>query len=147
MKNIKRVAKKLVKFYEDEKKNLPLIPLKNGALEYKNYLIKQDSKEKWAVYLLKGKRLEFVDKFNLKSSACMAARHYDRNDIMGVKEIHIIDSGYWNNHVDSEFFRYRFKTTKDSDKRDLFLWRWEITNQRAKFYKGKITTAFTHAFR
>jgi hypothetical protein len=145
--NIKRAATKLVKLYEEAKDALPLIPLSNGAVGYKNYVIKQDHRGGWSVYQSRGKRLEFIDRFNLKSSACMAAKHYNYNNIMGTKEIHMIDSGYWNNHVDSEIFKQRYKTTKDPDRRDLFLWRWEITDQRAKFYKSKITTAFTHAFR
>jgi hypothetical protein len=145
--NIKRAAKKLAKIYEEEKVALPLVPLSNGAVAYKNYVIKQDNKGRWVVYLVNGKHLDFIDSFNLKSSACMAAKHYGNNNIMGAKEVHSIDSGYWYNHIDSEIFKHRFKTAKDPEKRDLFLWRWEITNQRAKFYRGKITTAFTHAFR
>ena len=145
--NIKRAATKLAKLYEEAKDALPLIPLSKGAVGYKNYVIKQDSKGSWSVYVLKGKRLDFIDKFNLKSSACMAAKYHNNNNIMGAKEVHLIDLGYWHNHVDSEIFKYRFQTTKDPSKRDLFLWRWEITDQRAKYYKKKITTAFTHAFR
>jgi hypothetical protein len=145
--NIKRAASKLAKLYEEEKDNLPLVPLNNGSVAYKNFVIKQDKQGYWAVYKSKGHRLEYLDKFNLKSSACMAAKHFDRGNIMGAIEVHNLDSGYWNNHIDSEIFKYRFKHTKDVDRRDNFLWRWELTNQRAKFYKGKITSAFTHAFR
>lgn len=145
--NIKKAASKLAKLYEEEKDNLPLLPLENGAVAYKNYVIKQTKQGYWAVYKTNGSRLDFIDKFNLKSSACMAARHYSRGDIMGTVDVHNLDSGYWNNHIDSEIFKYRFKHTKDLDRRDIFLWRWQLTDQRAKYYKQKITVAFTHAFR
>ena len=81
--NIKRAATKLVKLYEEAKDALPLIPLSNGAVGYKNYVIKQDSKGGWSVYTVNGRNLDFVDRFNLKSSACMAAKHYNNNNIMG----------------------------------------------------------------
>lgn len=145
--NIKRAASKLAKLYEEEKDNLPLVPLENGAVSYKNYIIKQDKQGYWAVYKKNNQRLSYLDKFNLKSSACMAARYFSINNIMGSIELHNLDSGYWNNHTDSEIFKYRFKHTKDTDRRDLFLWRWQVTDQRAKFYKQKITAAFSHAFR
>jgi hypothetical protein len=145
--NIKKAASKLAKLYEEEKANLPLLPLENGAVAYKNYVIKQDKQGYWAVFKNNNHKLNYVDKFNLKSSACMAARHHSRNDIMGTAEIRNLDSGYWNNHMDSEIFKYRFKNTKDVERRDLFLWRWQITDQRAKFYKQRITAAFSHAFR
>ncbi len=145
--NIKRAASKLAKLYEEEKDNLPLVPLENGAVAYKDFVIKQNKQGLWAVYRKSNSRLDYIDQFNLKSAACMAARHYSRNDIMGTAEVHNLDSGYWHNHIGSEIFKYRFKNTKDVDRRDLFLWRWEMTSQRAKFYKQKITTAFTHAFR
>jgi len=146
--NIKQAALKLAKLYEEEKNNLlPLVPLGKGTIAYKDYVIKQNKQGYWSIYKKTPQRLEYLDKFNLKSAACTAARCYSRNDIMGSKELHILDSGYWNNYVDSELFKHRFKTTKDMDRRDLFLWRWQITDQRAKYYKQKITAAFTYAFR
>lgn len=145
--NIKKAASKLAKLYEEEKNNLPLVPLSNGSVAYKDYVIKQNNQGYWCVYKSIGKRLDYVDQFNLKSSACMAARHYDRSNIMGANEIRNLDYGYWNNHMDSEIFKFRFKNTKDIDRRDIFLWRWQLTDQRAKFYKNKITMAFSHAFR
>lgn len=145
--NIKNAAKKLAKIYEEEQKSIPLVPLSNGAIGYKNYVVKQNSKGRWCVYLVNGKHLDFIDSFNLKSSACMAAKYYYFNNIIGTQEIHNLDSGYWYNHIDSEIFKYRFKTAQSSDRRDIFLCRWELTSQRAKFYKQKITAAFTHAFR
>jgi hypothetical protein len=145
--NIKKAATKLAKLYEEEKDHLPLIPLDNGSLGYKNYIIKKDRQGNWAVYQKSGHTLRFLDKFNLKSSACMAAKYYDRNNIMGTHEVRNLDNGYWNNQVDSEIFKHYFDKTKDLEKRDIFLWRWELTSQRAKFYKEKITSAFKVTFR
>jgi hypothetical protein len=145
--NIKKAATKLAKLYEEEKGNLPLMPLDNGAVGYKNYIIKKDKQGSWAVYQNLGTKLRFLDKFNLKSSACMAAKFYDRNNINGTYDIRDLDNGYWSNQVDSEIFKYYFDRTKDPEKRDIFLWRWELTSQRAKFYKDKITSAFKVTFR
>ena len=77
----------------------------------------------------------------------MGAKYHSNNNIMGMVETHNLDNGYWNNHLDSEIFKYYIKKTTDSDRKDNYLWRWEVTNDRAKVYKNKITSAFTQAFR
>lgn len=145
--NIRRAAHKLEKFYEESKDSMPLTVLKNGAVGYKDYVVKKSSDDYWELYKCFGKKFRFVEKFNLKSSAVMAAKHYDRNYIKGILEVRSLDSGYWRNHMDSVIFKDLYSRTTDSVKKDTFLWRWEITKCRADYYKQKITSAFTTAFR
>ena len=50
------------------------------------------------------------------------------------------------NATDSAMFKQRYTTTKDLDRKDLYLWRWEVTEQRAKAAKQQIVSKFNVVF-
>ena len=57
-----------------------------------------------------------------------------------------LDTHYWNNNNDAVFFKYRYENAKDIEKRDIFMWRWELADHRAKRYKEEISVMFKANF-
>lgn len=142
--NFKRHAEKLEKYLEDEfKRDLPILVLPDKSVVYKNFRIKQNKQGLWNLFKVDGLK---VDSFNLKACALMAAKQYIRNDIIAYNEIKNLDVAYQKNATDSSIFKYRYQTVKDIDRRDLALWRWEITDARAKFTKIAIVSKFKSMF-
>lgn len=143
--NLTHQAKKLETYLKQELyANLPVAVLKNGDLVYKEFKIKKNKKtDNWDVYSSKyGK----VESFYLKACALIAANFYSSSSFNKFKEIKLMDSQYQRNFIDAEIFKYRYDTTKDAEKRDVYLWRWEITNARAKIVKQEITNKFRMVF-
>ncbi len=141
--NFKTQAEKLESLLEEELKKIPLVVLSKNTLAYKKYKIKQDNKGMWALFDPHG---SIVDKFRIKTTASLAAKFYDQTNIRRFNEIKILDGQYWNNSNDSVFFEYKYKNTKDLDKRDLFLWRWELAKGRSDRYKQEISAMFKANF-
>lgn len=141
--NFKTQAEKLESLLEEELKKIPLVVLAKNVLAYKKYKIKQDKKGLWILFDPHG---DVVDKFRIKTTASLAAKFYDQTNLRKFNEIKILDSQYWNNHSDSVFFEYRYKNTQDLDKRDLFMWRWEVAQGRVQRYKHEISVLFKANF-
>lgn len=142
--NFKKQAERLESYLTDEfKKQLPVAILPNGALAYKNFVIKKTKQNQWALYQNRGNKL---DTFNLKACALMAAKLYGGNNLTAYNEIVGLDQTYQRNATDSEIFKYRAATSKDNDKKDLALWRWEITTARARDAKEQIARKFRYMF-
>lgn len=143
--NLTRQAKKLESYLNQElSSKLPETVLNNGDLVYKEFKIKKNKKtDTWDLYSVKyGK----VDSFYLKACALIATNLYSASSLSKFKEIKLMDSQYQKNFIDAEIFKYRYDTTKDSEKRDTYLWRWELTNARAKAIKEQITIKFRSMF-
>lgn len=142
--NLKRQAKKLEHLFEQEiKKELPIALMQDGSLIYENWKIKQNKLGIWEIAKVTGHK---VDTFNLKACALMCANLYGKNSHLAYNEIKILDQKYQNNAVDAEIFQHRYNTTKDSGKRELYLWRWEITKNRARHAKQEISNKFRRMF-
>jgi hypothetical protein len=142
--NFKRHAEKLEKYLEDEfKRELPILVLPDKSVVYKNFKIKQDKQGLWNLFKVGGFK---IDSFNLKACALMAAKHYSVNNITAYNQIKNLDVAYQQNATDASIFKYRYQTVKDIDRRDLALWRWEITDSRAKFTKLEIASKFKSMF-
>lgn len=142
--NYKRQAKQLESFLEDEfKKKIPIAVLPDKSLVYKRYKIKQNKQGLWVMSLAGG---EAIDRFRIKTTAALAAKFYDQTNFTRYNEVKILDTQYWNNSNDSVFFKYKYENTKDLDKRDIFMWRWEQAHARSKHYKEKISAMFTANF-
>ncbi len=144
-KELKQKAQQLEHFLEEEfSKKLPLAVLKNNDVVYKGFVIKQNKEGKYLLtYATTG---DTIDEFRLKATAILAAKFFETNQFQRLNEIKILDTGYWQNFVDSSFFKERVRTTADLDKRDMYLWRWEITRTRTRNYKEEISRMFRHAF-
>lgn len=142
--NLKRQAKNLEQVFEQEiKKELPVALMPDGSLLFDNWKIKQTKLGTWEVSRRNGIK---IDTFNLKACALMGAKLYGKNRLVAYNEVKLLDQKYQNNVNDAEIFKHKYTTTKDPDRRDLFLWRWEITRSRAKFAKQEISNKFRTMF-
>jgi len=142
--NIKRQAEKLEKYLKEElKNNSPVVKISDKSLIYKNFKIKKDKKGCWIVSRSGGND---IGKFNLKTCALIAVKFYSLNNLSKYNEIKNLDTDYQKNSNDSEIFRYLYKKTSDPVKKDTCLWRWEITDQRARYAKNQIVTKFKLMF-
>ena len=143
--NFKEKAEKLEKFLEDEfKKSIPLLVLADKSVVYGNYKIKQSKQGTWNLRYLKTDDL--IDTFRTKTSAILAAKFYDKNRLGRYNDVKNLDLAFWNNSKDSAFFEERMKTTKDLERRDLFLCRFELTRDRAIKYKDELSRMFKANF-
>jgi hypothetical protein len=141
--NFKRQAEKLQSFLEEELKNFPLVVLPDKSIVYKTYKIKQTKQGNWALFYLNG---DLIDQFRIKATASLAAKFYDCTNFKKYNEVKSLDTQYWNNSNDASFFKIRYENTKDLNKRDLFLWRWEVAKHRAERHKNEISTMFKSNF-
>jgi hypothetical protein len=142
--NFKRQAKQLEIFLEEEfKKKIPLVILPDKSIVYKRYKIKQDDRGFWTITLGTG---DVIDQFRIKTTATLAAKFYDQTNFNRYNEIKSLDTQYWNNSNDASFFKYRYEHAKDLDKRDIYMWRWEQAEHRAKRYKEQISSMFKTNF-
>jgi len=78
---IKQVAKKLEKFLEDVNDIMPLTILPDGSVAYKNYVIKKNKDASWTLSRIQNQSKIFIEVFNLKSSALLAANYHRTNRI------------------------------------------------------------------
>lgn len=135
----KKKSRQLEKILADEVKNSsPITVVDNKTIIYKNYQIVQDEDTMWSLI----KNTTTIDRFNLKSSALIAAKCYNFTSLSKLQEIKSLDNKYWANLSDSEMFRSRYENSKDLDKKDIYYARWQVTYNRVKFYKHKITQKF-----
>ena len=142
--NIKRQAKQLESFLEDEfKKKIPILVLPDKSLVYKRYKIKQNKIGNWVLGYVNG---DNIAEFKIKTTATLAAKFYDQTNFKRYNEIKQLDTHYWNNNNDAVFFKYRYENAKDIEKRDIYMWRWEQADHRAKRYKETISTMFKSNF-
>jgi hypothetical protein len=141
--NFKTQAKKLESFLEEELKKIPLVVLPDKSIVYKNYKIRQNKLGFWVLKHING---DFIDQFRIKTTASLAAKFYDQTNFKRYNEIKLLDSQYWNSNTDAEIFKYKYTNTKDLDKRDIFMWRWEVTKGRAERYKSEISAIFKSNF-
>ena len=141
--NFKTQAEKLANLLEEELKNIPLVVISDKLIAYKNFKIKQDKKGFWILIDPQG---DVIDKFRIKTTASLAAKFYDRTNLKKFNEVKILDSQYWHNRIDSEIFEYKYKTTKDFDKKDYFISRWELAKSRSTHYKNEISSLFKANF-
>ena len=141
--NFKRHAEKLEHLLLEELKKIPLVVLPDKSLAYKKYKIKENRQGLWA---LKNAQGDTIDYFRIKTTASLAAKFYDQTNFKRYNEIKNLDSQYWNNNNDAVFFKYKYENTKDLDKRDLYMWRWEVAKGRADRHKQTISAIFKANF-
>jgi hypothetical protein len=142
--NFKKHADRLEHYLEEEfKKELPVALMPDGSLAYKGFRVKKSKSGSWDLYRIGGFK---IDSFNLKACALMCAKCYSYNGINKYNEIKILDGMYQKHAMDASIFKYRYDTVKDPDRRDLALWRWELSSARARENKTAIATKFKVMF-
>ena len=142
--NFKKHAHQLETFLEEEfKQKLPIALLPDGALAYNGFVVKKNKKDQWQLSRAKG--LPF-DTFNVKSCAIIAAKLYGASRFEKYSELKILDDLYHKNHTDAVTFKQRYTTTKDLDKRDLYVARYINAEQHANYAKSQIASKFKMLF-
>ena len=142
--NFKKHADQLETFLEEEfKQKLPIALLPNGALAYNGFIVKKNKTDQWQLSRPKG--LPF-DTFNVKSCAIIAAKLYGANRYEKYSELKILDELYHKNYTDAVTFKQKYTTTKDLDKRDLYIARYINAEQHANYAKSQISSKFKMLF-
>jgi len=140
-----KVIKELAtQFEEDFKKTLPIAILSNGSIVYKQYIIKTNNTGNWCIY--KPTVIDPIGSFYLKTSALMAAKAYDKNDLNKMFEIKQIDTDYRNNHTASLIFANNIKKAKDFSRYVVLLNKLEYSQERTEHFKEKISKMFKWSF-
>jgi hypothetical protein len=140
-----KVIKELASQFEQElNKTLPISIQPNGSIVYKNYLIKTNKQGNWAIH--KPGVIEPLGTFYLKTSALMAARAYDKNDLNKMFEIERMDTDYRNNHTDSLVYANSIKKAKDFSRFMVLLNRLEYSQERTAHFQDKISRMFKWSF-
>jgi len=145
--NIKKSARQLEEFYEDFKDKLPFTMLANKAIGYHDYVVRPNKTNGWDLLKKYSTGPALIDSFNLKVCALISAKFHENTRIQQLMEIKEMDRQYAANETDATYFRYFYNKTTDPVRRDTFLWRYEVTNEKTKFYKDKISSSFKTVFR
>lgn len=144
MKKQEKVIKELATYFDQElQANLPITILPNGALGYKNFLVKQLPNGNWGVFNVDNHDL--INQYYLKTCALMAAKFYNHRQISKCYEIKDLDNHYWSNYTDTMMFKHNINNV-DSDKYPILLTRLEESNFQAELYKNKISVLFKWTF-
>lgn len=142
--NLKKQAEKLERFLEDEfSKKIPIVVLPNKDLVYKRFKIRKNNDGTWEFRHISG---DLIDRFYLKATALLAAKFYNANRFDRYNEIKNLDTGYWNNSLDSIRFNGRLQQTNQLEKKTLYYARQTLTVARAERYKAQISSMFRNNF-
>jgi uncharacterized protein involved in propanediol utilization len=140
-----KVIKELAtQFEEDFKKTLPISIQPNGSIVYKQYLIKLNKQNDWCIH--KPGVLDPLGTFYLKTSALMATRAYDKNDLNKMFEIKRLDTDYKNNHTDTLVYANNIKKAKDFGRFMVLLNKLEYSQERTAHFQDKISKMFKWSF-
>jgi hypothetical protein len=144
MKKRTKTIKELAKYFDEElQSSLPITILPNGALGYKNFLVKQLPNSNWGVFNVGN--TDLVNQYYLKSCALMAAKFYNHKQVVKCYEVKDLDDGYWSNYSDSIIFKNNLVKVND-DKYQILLTRLEESSYQAKLYQNKISVLFKWTF-
>ena len=103
------VIKELASQFEAElNKSMPVTLRKDGSLLYKNYVIKQNNNNNWALYY-DGSN-ESIDEFYLRTCALMGAKAYQSTDLTRYFEIKRLDNKYWASYSDNQVYKKNIKS-------------------------------------
>jgi hypothetical protein len=145
---MKKSKTKLIKelathFEEDLKSALPITVKKNGDVLYKDYTVEKNSFENWSL-LNQGKSQ--IEQFFLKTSAIMAAKAWDRNDMQRFHSIKALDTNYWTNYTENLVYKKNIKKTKEFDRFMILLNKLEDSELKATYFKDEISKTFKRSF-
>ena len=139
------VIKELASQFEAElNKSMPVTVRKDGSLLYKNYVIKQNNNNNWALYY-NGSN-ESVDEFYLRTCALMGAKAYQSTDLTRYFEIKRLDNKYWASYSDNQVYKKNIKTAKDSERFMILLNKLEDSEVQATHFKEAISRMFKWSF-
>ena len=142
--NFKAQADKLEEFLGQELSNTNLVlNLTDKITVYKNFKIKLSKKGDYALYRISGFEL---DRFNLKTTALLAAKMYDKNNFPGIAELKILDHIYYKNFLELAFFKHKYNKSKTIEQLDLYLARISVAESKVHYAKLQIANKFRVLF-
>jgi len=124
---------------------IPLVPLPNGAVAYKEYIVKQTRTGSWGIFT-KNTGPDCHGEFNLKSCALIAAKALSLVHLEKFNEVKLLDNRYWSNHYRSTVYEYNIKRTKDYERYLILLNKLEDSKWKAQNYKEEISKLFHWSF-
>ena len=124
---------------------IPLVPLPNGAVAYKDYVVKQTKIGSWGIFMSRTGS-DCHGEFNLKTCALIAAKALSLVQLEKYQEIKQLDNKYWSNHYRSTVYEYNIKRTKDFERYLILLNKLEDSKWKASHYKGEISKLFHWSF-
>jgi len=140
--DLKRLAESLdIEF----KKTLSLIPLPDGSIAYKEYVVKQNATGNWCIYK-KTTGADVHGTFNLKTCALIAAKALYFTHLDKYNEIRQLDSKYWSNYTSTSVYKYNMQSTKDYERYLILLNKLEDSTWKASHYKDEISRMFRWSF-
>jgi hypothetical protein len=116
--------------------------LPNGALAYKDFVVKQVPSQNWGLY--RGKQL--IEEFFLKTCALMAAKSYHSVQLNRFFEIKQLDRRYQASYLDGLTFKHNIKGAKDTERYMVLLNKLEYSNEQTTHFKEKISQMFKWSF-
>jgi hypothetical protein len=127
------------------KKIVPLIPLPDGSVAYKDYIVRQDKQGTWCIY---NKRTgnDVHGQFNLRTCALIAAKALGLVQLDKYNEIKSLDNKYWSNHYRSTVYTHNIKQTKEYERYLILLNKLEDSTWKANQYKEEISKLFRWSF-
>lgn len=136
---------KLAETFEiDFKKIVPIIPLPDGSVVYKDFVTKQTKDGRWV--LLRKNTLGTHGEFNLKTSALIAAKALSLVHIDKYNEIKMLDSRYWANHYTVQVCKKHLPNIKDLDHYMIMLNKYEHSLWLEEHCKEEISKMFRWSF-
>lgn len=144
MKPKSTTIKDLASYFDQElNKYLPISILPNGALGYKNFLVKQLHSGNWGVFNVQNK--DMINEYHLKSCGLMAAKFYNQRFFNSCSEVKDLDNSYWRNYNDYVIFNQLLKNDP-TDNFPVLLTRMEECYNRSEFFKHRISSLFKATF-
>ena len=139
-------VKKLADVLDIEfKKIVPLIPLPDGSVAYKDYIVKKNKDDTWHIYSKQTTNYSHGE-FNLQTCALVAAKALSQMQLQRFNEIKTLDNKYWSNFYRTSVYQHNIKLAKDNDRYMILLNKLEDSTWKANHYKEEISKLFRWAF-
>jgi MoaA/NifB/PqqE/SkfB family radical SAM enzyme len=126
------------------KKIMPLIPLPDGSIAYKDFIVKENAAGRWVLY--RKTSWDAQGEFNLKSSALIAAKALSSIRLQDYNEIKNLDSQYWSNFFTVQVCKYNMPKTTDYNRYLILLDKLEHSEWIAENCKDQISKKFRWSF-
>jgi len=127
------------------KKHVQVTLLKNGAVGYKDFVIKQNTNENWCIFHIRNLQ-DSIGEFKLKTCALLAAKAYSTTSINHFIEIQDLDNRYWASHSDMLVYKRIIKKQVPLDRYIILLNKLEDSEVKERELKRKITSLFHMSF-
>jgi hypothetical protein len=108
--NVQKIAES---FEADFNKTMQLVPLPDGSIVYKDYVVKENKQGRWVI--TRKTAIGIQGEFNLKSCALIGAKSLSRVQLDAYNEIKMLDTRYTNSYNRVQVCRKIIAGIKDFD--------------------------------